>query len=155
MASESANPVEFFVPRQQIFLRYTFAVLVDLTVLSLFDQYWDWVYLDNFTIALLAAILLQVLLQLTIAIEHRVAGYFNAMDGIWPKIMRYLSAWAILFGSKLAILEAINWFFGDQVVFAGPVHGLVSFITVVIAIITAEQLIILIYRSLGQDSLID
>ncbi len=149
------DTADYFVGRQRIFIRYTFAVLIDLTVLNFFDQYWDWVYLDNFTISLLAAILLQILLQVTIAIEHRVALYFNAMPGIGPKMMRYLSAWAILFSSKLAILQAINVLFGDQVLFTGPVHGLVSFITVVIAIIVAEQAIIFIYRSLGQDRLVD
>ncbi len=63
--------------------------------------------------------------------------------------MRGLSTWAILFGSKLAILEAINFSFGDSVIFSGPIHGLVAFIIVVIAIIIAEKTISWIYESLA------
>jgi len=135
--------------RQRIFIRYTFAVLVDLTVLNLFNEYWDHVFIEYFSISLLAAVLLQILLQVTIAIEHRVAGYFKAKSHTRAKILRILSTWAIVFGSKIVILEAINFSFGASVLFSGPVHGLVAFIIVVIAIIIAEQAIIWIYNALA------
>jgi len=138
-----------FSRHQLLFFRYTFAVLVDLTVLNLFNEYWDYVYIEFFSVSLLAAILLQLLLKVTIAVEHRVAGYFKGKPGLRPRIMRGLSAWAILFGSKLIILEAINLAFGDSVVFSGPIHGLVAFIIVVIAIIIAEQAMLWVYRSLA------
>jgi uncharacterized membrane protein YdjX (TVP38/TMEM64 family) len=63
--------------------------------------------------------------------------------------MRGVSAWAIIFVSKLVILKALSLSFGDSVVFSGPVHGVVSFIVVVMAIIIAEQVVMWIYRSLG------
>ena len=141
--------VESFSKRQRFFIRYTLAVLVDLTVLNLFNEYWDFVYFEYFTISLLTAVLLQFLLQVTIAIEHRVAGYFKTKTGLSAKVMRGLSTWAILFASKLVILEAINFAFGDSVVFGGPINGLVAFIIVVIAIIIAEQAITRIYNSLA------
>ncbi len=124
-------------------------LLVDLTVLNLFNEYWDFVYFEYFTISLLTAVLLQFLLQVTIAIEHRVAGYFKTKTGLSAKVMRGLSTWAILFASKLVILEAINFAFGDSVVFGGPINGLVAFIIVVIAIIIAEQAITRIYNFLA------
>ena len=124
-------------------------LLVDLTVLNLFNEYWYFVYFEYFTISLLTAVLLQFLLQVTIAIEHRVAGYFKTKTGLSAKVMRGLSTWAILFASKLVILEAINFAFGDSVVFSGPVHGLVAFIIVVIAIISAEQAVTRIYNFLA------
>lgn len=138
-----------FSKRQRLFIRYTFAVLVDLTVLNLFNEYWDFVYFEYFTISLLTAVLLQFLLQVTIVIEHRVADYFKAKTGLRAKVLRGLSTWAILFASKLVILEAINFAFGDSVVFSGPIHGLVAFIIVVIAIIIVEQAITRIYNSLA------
>ena len=64
--------------RQRLFIRYTLAVLVDLTVLNLFNEYWDYVFIEFFTISLFAAMLLQFLLQVTIIIEHRVANYFKS-----------------------------------------------------------------------------
>lgn len=88
--------------------------MIDLTVLNLFDEYWDWVVIESFTISLLAALLLQVLLRITLKIEHRIAAYFNSKPGTIAKVMRVLSAWAVLFGSKFVILEAINTAFGDR-----------------------------------------
>ncbi len=144
-------PKEQVEPRsnhQQLFIRYTLAILIDLTVLNLFNEYWDYVLIDSFSISLLAAVLLQLLLQLTLVIEHRIASYFKSKSGLRPKILRLLSSWIVLFISKLIILEAINFTFGNHVLFSGPIHGLVAFILVVIAILVAEQLIVRIYNSL-------
>ncbi len=55
-----------------------------------------------------------------------------------PKVMRFLSAWAILFVSKLIILEAINYAFEDHILFLGLYHGIVAFIFVVAGILLAE-----------------
>ena len=67
--------------RQRLFVRYLLAVLIDLLVLNLFVEYWDAVAIDSFTVSLLVAVLLQVLLKLTLNLEHRVAEYFNARTG--------------------------------------------------------------------------
>ena len=45
---------------QRLFMRYFTAILIDLTVLNLFDEYWDAVTISSFTVSLLAAIVLQV-----------------------------------------------------------------------------------------------
>jgi hypothetical protein len=135
--------------RQQIFFRYAFFVLVDLTVLNLADQYWELVFIESFSISLLTALLLQILLQATMAIEHRIADYFREKPGLGAKILRGLATWAVLFGSKLVILEAINISFGNSVLFGGPMNGLISFVIVVVAIIVAEQLLYRIYKSLA------
>ena len=134
---------------QQIFMRYTLAVLIDLTVLNLFDEYWEYVLIDSFLISLLAAILLQILLQATLVVEHRIAGYFKSKSGMKAKISRILSTWAVLFISKLVILEAINITFGEHVLFTGPFHGVVVFIAVVIVILLAEYVVMRIYKSLA------
>ncbi len=136
--------------RQQLFIKYTLVVLIDLVVLGFFNQYWDYVFIETFTIALLTAMLLQFLLQVSIKIEHYVAGLLER-KGFTGKAHRAISAWAVLFVSKLVILEAIDLSFGDSIEFSGPIHGVVAFLTVVIVIIIAEQLIAWIYRSLDDD----
>ncbi len=138
-----------YTRKQQLFFRYTFMVLIDLTVLNLIDQFWGFVFIESFLISLLAAILLQVLLKVTIHLEHLAAGYFKDKPGLKPKIYRGLSAWAILFVSKILSLELINLAFGKSVLFTGPVHGLVAFITVVTVILLTEQVFSRLYRSLG------
>jgi hypothetical protein len=86
-------------------------------------------------------------MQVAIKIEHIIADYFfGGKTGTRIKVMRGVSAWVIIFVSKLVILEAINLSFGDSVVFSGPIHGVVAFLAVVIVIISAEQLIAWIYR---------
>ncbi len=134
---------------QQLFIKLILAVLVDLVVLGLFNEFWDYVVIDSFSIALIAAFLLQVLLKITLIFEHRVAAYFNKKAGTLPKVMRFVSAWAILFVSKLIILEAINYAFGEHVLFLGLFHGIIAFIIVVIAILVAEGVITKIYKSLA------
>lgn len=134
---------------QRLFLRYFTAILIDLVVLNLFVEYWDKVVIDSFSISLLAAVLLQVLLKLTLVLEHKVAAFFNARSGAMAKFMRYFTAWLILFLSKFVILEAIDLAFGDEVQFLGAFHGIVAFIIVVMVMLAAEEAIVRFYRRLA------
>jgi|SRR5258705_6389758 hypothetical protein len=136
--------------RQREFLRYFTATLVDLAVLGLFVEYWgDYVVADSFMITVLAAVLLQVLLKLTIALEHRVAAFFNARPGGFARFMRFFTAWLVLFGSKFVILEALVLAFGERLHFGGPFHGVVALIVVVVTMLVVEALIVKFYRRLG------
>ncbi len=152
MIQESATPeiAGTYNTRQQLFVRYFTAILIDLTVLNLFNEYWDLVVIDSFTITMLAAILLQVLLKVTLKIEHRIGAYFKAKPGKGAVFMRYFSAWLVLFGSKFVILEAVDLAFGDKVSFNGMYHGIVTFIIVVVVMLAAEVLIVKFSKSLGQ-----
>ena len=142
-------PEKVFSTHQQMFVRYFTAILIDLTVLNFFDEYWEHVKIGSFTISLFTAVLLQVLLKLTIAFEHRMENYFKNRTGIKAKIQRLLSIWAILFGSKLIIMEAVNFAFGDKVVFGGPFYGLAAFIILVIVMLIAQYAVLKLYRSLA------
>ena len=135
--------------RQRVFLRYLTATLVDLAVLGLFAEYWEHVSVNSFTIMVLAAVLLQVLLKLTIVLEHKVAAFFNARPGGFNKFMRFFTAWLILFGSKFAILEALVLAFGDRISFGGPFHGVVVLIVVVVVMLVVEAVLVKLYRSMN------
>ncbi|KPZ68131.1 hypothetical protein A9267_19235 [Shewanella sp. UCD-FRSSP16_17] len=143
-----ARPLHGFNSPQRYFVGYTLAVLVDLTVLNLLDEFWQHINVSSFSISLLVAILLQLLLKLTIAFEHKLADYFKSKPGTAPKIYRALSTWAILFFSKIIMLEAINLAFGDAITFTGPVDGLVAFFVLVFGILIAEFIVSKIYFSL-------
>ena len=136
-------------PRQRVFMRYLSATLVDLAVLGLFAEYWEHVVVGSFTVMLLAAVVLQVLLKLTIVLEHHVAAFFNARPGGFNKFMRFFTAWLILFGSKFAILEALAFAFGDRLHFGGPWHGIVVLIVVVVALLAVEAILVKVYRRMG------
>jgi hypothetical protein len=138
----STNPAGSFSRRQQLFIRYTFSVLVDLTVLNLFDEYSDRVVLTSFSASLLAAALLQVLLKVTLALERRITAHFSAKPGLGAKeVQRLLSIGAIL--------GLINVSFGDRVLFLGRAHGAFTFVVVVLAMLVAERTIQRIYLALA------
>ena len=130
-------------------MRYLTATLVDLVVLGLFAEYWEHVSVDSFTIMMLAAVVLQILLKLTIVLEHKVANFFNARPGGFNKFMRFFTAWLILFGSKFVILEALALAFADRLRFGGPFHGIVALIVVVVVMLVVEAVLVKFYRRLG------
>ena len=138
--------------KQRLFMRYFTAILIDLVILNLFVEYSGKVKIDSFTISLLAAVLLQILLKLTIAVEHRVALYFNAKPGGFMKFLRFFCAWLVLFGSKFVILEALTVVFGDSVRFEGRFNGIITLIVVVVTMLVVEELIVRLYRKLGNTA---
>jgi len=151
MSSEALMPEMATGPsnKQRLFVRYYTGVLMDLVVLGLFAEFWDHVHVDSFSTAVLAAIVLQLLLKATIAVEHRVAAFFKARPGGFMKFMRYFMAWVVLFGSKFVILEAISTLFGHNVHFDGAFHGIVALIVVVVVMLVAEELVVRLYRALA------
>jgi hypothetical protein len=134
--------------KQKLFLRYFTAILIDLLVLNLFAEHWHNVMVDSFTLSVFAAVLLQLLLKLTLVIESRVADYFNSRKGTLARVMRFVSAWAILFLSKFVILGAVYFTFGGSIAFSGPFHGIVAFIVVVVVMLAAEEAMVRFYRRL-------
>ena len=135
--------------RQRLFIRYFTAILIDLAVLNLFDEYWDKVVIESFTISLFAAVVLQLLLQLTIVFEHRMAAYFKSKQGKLFVALRWFSTWLVLFISKFIILWVLDISFGEEVLFLGALHGLVAFIIVVFAMLLAEKAIMKLYAALA------
>jgi hypothetical protein len=135
--------------RQKAFLRYFTGTLIDLVVLGLFNEYSSKVHVYDFTTMLLASIVLQILLKLTIVAEHRILHLFDGKTGFAWKSFKYFTAWLILFGSKFVILEALSFAFGDLVQFHGAFHGIVWLILVVVTMVVAEELVVRIYRKLA------
>ena len=144
-------PAEATLPtdRQRLFVLFFTGTLIDLVVLGLFSEHSDKVYVDSFTTALLAAIVLQFLLKVTIAAEHRVLALFKDKTGAAWKTLKFFVAWLILFGSKFVILEALSLAFGHNVHFEGILHGIVWLIIVVVAMVIIEELVVRFYRKLA------
>ena len=139
------QPQQTPTTRQVRFLRAVLFVLVDVTVLALFVEYWDKVVIDSYTIALLTAILLQVTLKATLSLEHRIGDYFRDRPGRGAIVSRLLATWVVLFGSKFVILEAVDLVFGDHV----ELGGLFPFIALVAAILAVEAGVQRLYDALA------
>jgi hypothetical protein len=50
------------------------------------------------------------------------------------------------------MLGAIDFAFGDEVAFGGPLHGVVAFIIVVVVMLAAEEITARIYRRLARNN---
>lgn len=151
MASNSAEVAisKEMSNRQKLFLRYFTAILIDLVVLNLFAEFWHRVTVESFLISLFAAAVLQLLLKLTLAMEHQCATYFNAKPGTLARVMRFVGAWAILFLSKFVILWVIDFAFGHRITFGGPLHGVGTLIIVLVVMVLSERMILRLYQWLA------
>ena len=96
--------------------------------------------------------MLQLLLRVTIRLEHQIAEHFKKQEGTKAKIYRGLSTYLILVLSKFVILGAINFIFAERVLFLGPFHGVISFVIVVFGILIAEAVIRKLYFALDDGS---
>lgn len=142
----AAASAEMPSTRQRLFVRYYVAITVDLIVLGTLSQFWDRVQISNFTTGLLAAVLLQLLLQLTLWIEHAAAAPFAAKTSTGAKLGRFFVAWFILFASKFVMLWVIGTLLGEAISFSGAAHGAVAFIATVVCMVIAEEII---FRTFG------
>lgn len=134
-------------PRQRTFGSYTADVLIYIIVLNLFVEHFDKVVIDSFTISIFTAVVLKILLDAIMAVEHHVSAYFAKRDGPLSKFLRGVAVWAILFASKFLILEVIDIVFGDHV----ALGGFLMVIGLVIALMVAQAVFRKIYVSLGDE----
>jgi len=121
-------------------------VLIYTVVLNLFVEYNDAIIIDSFTISILTAILLKLLLDVILSFEHRVRGFFGAREGAAWKAAGAASMIAILFIGKLVILEVVNFVFGDHV----ELGHLIDVIVLVIALMATRRVALEIYNKLGE-----
>jgi hypothetical protein len=131
--------------KQDIFFSWTSDVLIYTVVLNLFVEYVHGVIIDSFTISILTAILLKVLLDLVTGIEHHVHHFFAQREGAVFRVLGTVSLFAILFVGKLFILEAVNFVFGDHV----ELGHFIEVVALVLALMITRRLFGMFYHWLG------
>jgi hypothetical protein len=144
MAQESRT--ELSVTRAQ----YRFAtalteILVYVVVLNLFVEYVHTVVIESFTVSIVTAVLLWLILGVITRFERRVARYFRQKKGVLPRVLRYLSVWAILFVSKFAILEVVAFVTAGR----AALGHFFEIVAIVLVLMAAEALLRWVYRRLG------
>jgi len=128
--------------RQLVFFSWTKDVLIYVVVLNLFVEYNAKIIIDSFTISIFTAILLKILLEIILTLEHKVSEVFKPY-----KVLRILLVWLILFGSKFVILEVVDIVFGEHV----ELGKFLDVIVLVIALMVARMLFQRIYIALGSS----
>ena len=128
--------------QQMIFTSWAKDVLIYIIVLNLFVEYNPKIIIDSFTISIFTAILLKILLEIVLNIEHKVADFFKSY-----KVLRIFLVWLILFGSKFLILEVVDMVFGNHV----ELGKFLDVILLVIILMVAREVFQRIYLSLGRN----
>jgi hypothetical protein len=132
--------IESPTKRQLVFFSWTKDVLIYIIVLNLFVEYNPKMVIDSFTISIFTAILLKILLEIILKLEHRVATFFEGR-----KVLQIFFVWLILFGSKFVILEVVDLVFGEHV----ELGKFLDVILLVIALMVAREIFQRIYQALG------
>jgi hypothetical protein len=131
-------------PAQQRFVSWTSDVLVYTVVLNLFVEYSDAIVIDSFTISILAAVVMKVLLDLLTGVEHAVREFFGRIN----RALGLLAMWLVLFLSKFVILEVFDLIFGDHVELGKFIDVLLLIVAMMVARIGTGRL----YQALGEPS---
>jgi hypothetical protein len=102
-------------------------VFVYVVVLNLAVEYLPMVVTETFTLSLLTAVLLKVVLEAVVLVKDRVKVRFKAATTPLGKVGSGLLLWAVLVGSKFVVLELVALLFADQVKLGGffAVTGLI------------------------------
>ena len=113
------------------------AAVVDLfvyvVVLNLFVEYFPKVLVESFSLSLLTAVLLKVVLEVVVLVEKRVKVRFrHATTGVGKAIAAVL-LWVVLIGSKFIVLEVINLAFGSRVDLGGFIPVALLIISLLLA----------------------
>ncbi|GAA4544869.1 hypothetical protein [Pseudonocardia xishanensis] len=94
-------------------------LLVAVVVLNLFAQYLPQVITESFSVSLLTAALLTGILAVVVLAKDRVKARFTAAETPLGKVVAGVGLWAVAFGSKFLVLEAVDLVFSDRVSLGG------------------------------------
>jgi len=145
----ATDPCRDQTPNQARFLSWLADILVYTLVLNLFVEYLPRVVIESFSISIITAILLKLLLDSILGFEHRVAGWFSRRDGQAWRMLGLLTMFSILFLSKFVVLELTHLVFGGRVYLG----GLIEVVLLIVTLIAARQaLAVIYYRVLGKPS---
>lgn len=88
-------------------------------VLNLANEYVPTVITETFTVSLLTAVLLKVVLEGVVWVKDRLKGRFKAATTTVGKIGAGVALWLVLVVSKFVVLTLEDLFFGDAVELGG------------------------------------
>jgi hypothetical protein len=119
-----------------------------MTILNIYAEFTHSVYVESFSITIFIAIFLQLFIVLTRHAEHKISNFFGDKKSLLTKIKYFLSLWALLFFSKVFMLQGANLIFGEKINFYGMFDGLLAFIILILSFLLGEYLLTKIYHSL-------
>lgn len=94
-------------------------VFVYVVVLNLAVEYLPAVITETFTLSLLTAVVLKVVLEAVVWLKDRAKSRFKTAASVGGKVVAGALLWALLIGSKFVVLELVALLFADSVKLGG------------------------------------
>lgn len=148
MESPNGQRPVIITRKQEIYFDWMSDVLIYTVVLNLFVEHVDNVVIDSFTISLLTAVLLKILLDIVMRAEHTVKEFWGDKEGTLASILGAVSLIAILFFGKLMILWVVDIVFGDHV----ELGHFIEVVALVLALMITRELVHRLFLALGKTT---
>ncbi len=133
-------------PLQEAYASWSIDILIYIVVLNLFVEYSDAIVIESFTISILTAILLKLMLEFFERLEWMNLRFFQKKEGTVWTVVGFFVILSILILSKFIILEVVNFVFGDLV----ELGHFLDVIALILTMIAARALAVCIYNRLGK-----
>ncbi len=134
-----------FTAAQRYFVDFMMDVLIYTVVLNLFVEFVDAIVIDSFAVSLLTAVVMKGLIDLINALLQRTKDHFGQKEGTAAKVLFGVTAWAIMFFSKILILEVVQLIFEDDV----DLGGFLNVLVLVLAMMVARRVTATVFGRLG------
>ena len=134
-----------FTARQRYFVDFMMDVLIYTAVLNLFVEFVDSIIIDSFAVSLLTAVVMKGLIDLINALLQRTKDYFGQKEGPVAEVVFGITAWAIMFFSKIVILVVVQIIFEDDV----DLGGFLNVLVLVLAMMVARRVTAVVFQRLG------
>jgi len=131
--------------KQELFREFVLGTLIYAVVLGFFEDYTDILSTWSYSVTFFAAVVLQILTQLTFLLKSFVVRYFKGKEGRKFVAALVFFVWLILFISKFVFLAVIDFIFGDSV----QISGFIGLLIIILTMTIAKKLIDLVYKRLS------
>jgi uncharacterized membrane protein len=108
-------------------------LLVYVVVLNLFVEHAPSVLSETFTLSLLTAVLLKVVLEVVVVAKQRVKRRWRRASSRLGKVGAAALLWLVLVGSKLVVLQVVDLVFGARVSLGGFVPVTLLIVTLLLS----------------------
>ncbi len=114
MSSPTPTPGRFPISPADVVDVFVYVIVLNLAV-----EYFPAVISETFTMSLITAILLKLVLELVVWVKDRVKRRIKQAPRLIGKVAGVAVLWALLIGSKFVVLELVAIVFAGQVKLGG------------------------------------
>ncbi len=126
-------------------------LFVYVVVLNLAVEHVPSVISEGFTLSLLTALLLKVVLEVVVLVKGRVRTLMRSSETPRGRLLAALLLWLLAVGSKVVVLEAVDLLFGDAV----SLGGFVAVTGLVVVLLLCRSAVRRVLRETPPDPAVD